>query len=150
MKVRISYKRLIWPLIAVTILAGLIIFGMTFYLFLFELPYDWRQYTIIGIYVAATIALFVAVKYTSSYEINKSYVIFNKGRKQLIYYYSDVVYIDEEKSEKRKLIHFYTRQGHARYLYFDEKNLLYKTMLQHCKNRLTKEEFERKYPNVRL
>ena len=150
MKVRISLKRLIGPLIAIIFIGGLIIFGLTFYLFIFQFPYDWKQYTIIALYVAGSITLIIAVRFSTSYEVNKTYVTFNKGRTQLIYYYSDVVYIDEEKSEKKKLIHFYTRQGHCRYLYFDEKDLLYKTMLVNCKNRLSKEEFEEKYPQVKL
>ena len=150
MKVRISLKRLIWPLIAIIIVGGLVIFGMTFYLFLFELPYDWRQYAIIVLYLFLSTALILAVKYATSYEITKSYVVFNKGKQQLVYYYNDVVYIDEEKSEKKKMIHFYTRQGHCRYLYFDEKNMLYPTMLAHCKNRMSKEEFNKKHPEVKL
>ena len=107
MKVRISLKRLIGPLIAIIFIGGLIIFGLTFYLFIFQFPYDWKQYTIIGLYIAGSIALILAVRFSTSYEVNKSYVTFNKGRTQLIYYYNDVVYIDEEKSEKKKLIHFY-------------------------------------------
>ena len=35
-------------------------------------------------------------------------------------------------------------------LYFDNQNLLYKTILTYCKNRLSKEEFEKKYPEVKL
>ena len=150
MKVRISLKRLIWPLIAMIFVAGLIVFGFTFHFFLFEFPYDWRQYTIIGLYVLASIALILAVKFATSYEITKSSVTFNKGTQKVVYYYGDVVYIDEEKSEKKKMVHFYTRQGHCRYLYFDNQNFLYKTMLTYCKNRLSKEEFEKKYPEVKL
>ena len=150
MKVRISMRRMIWPLIATTILGAIIVFALTFHLFLFELPWDWRQYTIIGIYVLLSAALFILTAFAISYEINRKYVIVHKGRKQLIYYYNDVVYIDEEKSEKKKMIHFYTKQGHVRYLTFDKKGLLYPTMLENCKNRLTKEEFERRYPKVKF
>ena len=87
---------------------------------------------------------------TSYYEIQRKYVIVHKGTKKLIYYYSDVVYIAEELSERKKMITFYTKQGHIRYLAFDRKGILYKTMLSNCKNRLDKEEFERNYPKVKF
>ena len=84
------------------------------------------------------------------YEVNKKYVEVTKYGKKTVYNYADVVYIDEEKSEKKKVVHFYTNKGHARYITFDQKGLLYKTMLANCKNRLSKEDFEATYPNVKL
>lgn len=150
MKVWVPLYRFIPSLLFLIILGGAAVFGMSFTLFLFEFPYDWRQYTLIGVWVALSIALIIGTKLSSYYVVYKKYVEVQKGFKKLIYYYADVVYIDEEKSEKKKNIHFYTRQGHCRYLIFDKKGFLYQTMLTHCKNRLTKEEFESSYPQVKL
>lgn len=150
MKVRVSIFRTLWALIIVSVLGAGLIFGLTFNLFLFTFPYDWRQYLIIGIWAILTIGLFLLTFLFSYYEVFKKYVMVHRGTKKLIYYYSDVVYIDEEKSERKKTITFYTRQGHTRYLMFDKHNVLYKTMLANCKNRLSKDEFERKYPQVKL
>ena len=137
-------------LFIIIIVGGAAIFGMSFTLFLFTFPYDWRQYCIIGGWALLSIGLIVATYLTSYYEVNRKYVEVKRGTKTLVYYFSDVVYIDEEKSKKKKMVHFYTKQGHARYLIFDKEGILYKTMLSNCTNRLSKEEFEQRYPNVKL
>ena len=150
MKVRVPLHRYIPALAFLIILGAGAIFGFTFDLFLFSIPYDWRQYVIIGIWATLSIALILGTRFTSYYVIYKKYVEVQKGFKKLIYYYGDVVYIDEEKSERKKTIHFYTRQGHCRYLMFDKHGELYKTMLANCKNRISKEEFASRYPQVNL
>ena len=150
MKVRPSFIRLLPSLLVVIILGAGLIFGLTFNLFIFTFPYDWRQFTIIGVWLGLSITLIVLTILTGYYEVQKKYVIVHKGTKKLIYYYSDVVYIDEEKSEKKKMIHFFTKQGHVRYLAFDRREILYKTMLSNCKNRISKEEFQMKYPKVKI
>lgn len=150
MKVRPSFTRLLPSILIIIILGAGLIFGLTFNLFLFTFPYDWRQFTIIGVWSVLSIALIVLTILTGYYEVQKKYVIVHKGTKKLIYYYNDVVYIDEEKSEKKKMIHFFTKQGHVRYLAFDRREILYKTMLANCKNRISKEEFQMKYPKVKM
>ena len=150
MKVHVPLYRFIPSLLFLILLGGGAVFGLSFTLFVFELPYDWRQYTIIGIWAVLSIALIIGTKLLSYYVVYKKYVEVQKGFQKLVYYYGDVVYIDEEKSAKKKTIHFYTKQGHCRYLMFDKQGILYETMLAHCKNRLTKEEFERQYPQVKL
>lgn len=150
MKVRPSFVRLLPALLTVIFLGAALIFGLTFNLFVFTFPYDWRQYTIIGIWVGLSITLIVLTITTGYYEVQKKYVVVHKGFKKLIYYYSDVVYIDEEQSERKKMIHFFTKQGHVRYLTFDREGILYKTMIANCKNRIDKEEFQTKYPKVKI
>lgn len=136
-------------LIASVVFVGVLFFLMFLNTFL-TLPWDWRQWTIIGFWAVSGIALIVITPLNIYYEINKRYVVVSKYGKKTTYNYSDVVYIDEEKSEKKKVVHFYTNKGHARYITFDQKGLLYKTMLANCKNRLSKEDFEANYPNVKL
>lgn len=150
MKVRVPLYRFIPALAFLIILGAGAIFGFTFDLFLFSIPYDWRQYVIIGVWVTLSIALILGTRFTSYYVVYKKYVEVQKGFKKLVYYYGDVVYIDEEKSERKKTIHFYTRQGHCRYLIFDKNGELYKVMLANCKNRISKEEFVSRYPQVNL
>lgn len=151
MKVRVSPWRLLSILLIVILVGAGITFGFTFNLFLKPIKdWEWQPYVIIGIWLVISIFLIVAALTTSYYEVEKSYVVVHKGNKKLVYNYSDVVYIDEEQSEKKKTIAFYTRQGHARYLMFDKKGILYKVMLKNCKNRISKEEFEIKYPKVKL
>ena len=151
MKVRINVWRIIPILIAIVIFGAAVMFGFTFTFFLKPIQqWDWIPYTLIGIWALLSIGLFVVTIVTSYYEVYRKYVVVHRGGKKLIYYYADVVYIDEEKSVKKKNIHFYTRQGHARYLLFDKKGILYQTMITNCKNRMSKEEFEESHPNVKL
>ena len=150
MKVRPSFVRLLPSLLIIIFLGAGLIFGLTFNLFVFTFPYDWRQFAIIGIWLALSITLIILTITTGYYEVQKKYVIVHKGMKKLIYYYSDVVYIDEEQSEKKKMVHFFTKQGHVRYLTFDRGGILYNTMIANCKNRISKEEFQMKYPKVKI
>ena len=138
-------------LIIVIILGAAIIFGITFNFFIKPIKdWDWVPYTIIGIWGALSIGLIILTFAFSYYEVYKKYVTVKRAGKSLIYYYSDVVYIDEAQYKKNKTIAFFTNQGHSRYLMGDKKDILFQTMLQNCKNRLSDEEFRRKYPKVKL
>ena len=151
MKVRINPWRILPMLLGIMLLGAIIIFSFSFSLFLKPITqWEWPSYALIGLWVVMSAILIIVTFTTGYYEVFKKYVVVHRGTKKLIYYYSDVVYIDEKQSEKKKNIHFFTRQGHARYLLFDKKGILYETMLQNCKNRLTEEEFKEQYPNVRL
>lgn len=149
MKVYPLLRKTMVMLIASVLFVGVLIFLMFMNTFL-TWPWDWKQWLIIGLWALSGIALMVITPFNIFYEVNKKYVEVTKYGKKTIYYYADVVYIDEEKSEKKKVVHFYTNKGHARYITFDQKGLLYKTMLANCKNRLSKEEFEINYPNIKL
>ncbi|MCR5506178.1 MAG: hypothetical protein K6F07_04200 [Bacilli bacterium] len=149
MKVYPLLRKTILMLVVSILVGGGLIFAMTFHLFLFT-KWTWAQPTILIIYGVASLLLLVLTPRMIYYEVNKKYVIVSKYGKKAIYYYTDVVYIDERLSEKRKTVHFYTNKGHARYIAFDQKGILYKTMLSHCKNRLSEEEFHQSYPNVKL
>ena len=84
------------------------------------------------------------------YVIESKYLVVVKGTKEMYYYYNDVVYIDKERSEKKKVLTFYTNKDHARYLSFDKDGKIYKTMCNKCHNLLSEEEFHNKYPNVKF
>ena len=151
MKVRVPAWRLLLILLVVIIFGAGVVFGFTFNMFLKPIDkWGWQPYAIIAIWFVISAFLIVAALLGSYYEVEKRYVIVHKGAQKLIYNYSDVVYIDEEQSVKKKMVCFYTRQGHARYLMFDSKGILYKVMLANCKDRLSKEEFESRYPKVKL
>ena len=136
-------------LIASVVFVGVLFFLMFLNTFL-TLPWDWRQWTIIGFWAVSGIALIVITPLNIYYEINKRYVVVSKYGKKTTYNYSDVVYIDEEKSEKKKVVHFYTNKGHVRYLPFDKEGKIYQVFLQRCHNLLDKEQLKQKYPNIKL
>lgn len=151
MKVRVAAWRLLLILLIVIVLGAGVIFGFTFQMFLKPVStWSWHPWAVIAVWVGISVFLIVAALLGSYYEVEKSYVVVHKGTQKLVYNYSDVVYIDEEQSMKKKMVCFYTRQGHCRYLMFDKKGILYKVMIANCKNRLSKEEFKERYPQVKL
>ena len=151
MKVRVAAWRILLILLVVIILGAGIIFGFTFSMFLKPVTqWTWHPWAIIAVWTVISVFLIIAALVGTYYEVEKSYVIVHKGTKKLVYNYSDVVYIDEEQSRKRKMVCFYTRQGHCRYILFDKKGILFKVMLANCKKRLSEEEFKERYPQVKL
>ena len=107
---------------------------------------------IIIIFVLIFAAFFV-FKYTRSISSNdkkqakKTEIVKKTDKKEVKKEKSDK---KKEKSEKKKTVMFYTRQGNTRYLMFDKQGILYQTMTTHCKNRMSKDEFERNYPQVKF
>lgn len=149
MKLKIKLQRIIITFLAASILGAIIIFSFTFSFF-FELPWDFKPYLIISIWALSSLFFFFLTVFSNYYILQKKYVEVHRFKKVLIYNFSDILYIDEEKSLRQKTIYFYTRQGHVRYLTFDKKGLLYKAMLEKCVNRMDKEEFYRKHPDVKI
>ena len=68
----------------------------------------------------------------------------------MFYYYSDIVYIDIEKSKKKKTLIFVTNKGHVRYLVLDKEQILLDTLIEKCNNLLTLEKLKKKYPEVKI
>lgn len=149
MKLRIKIFRILITFAAASTLGALIIFAFTFKWF-FILPWGYQPYVIIGVWFASSLFFLLLSIFSNYYILQKKYVEIHRFKKVLVYNFSDILYIDEEKSLRTKTIYFYTRQGHVRYLTFDKKSLLYKVMLEKCTNRLSKEDFERRYPNVKI
>lgn len=147
MKLTLAPSRLVKIILAANISMAVILFLCCIKLFVFS-TWTWVQWMIIGIYFLLAGMTSVVTPFNLYYEVTKTYVEETKFNKKLVYNFSDIVYINEERSEKKKKVCFYTRFGHVKELYFDKDNVLYRTMLINCKNRLTKEEFERRYPNV--
>ena len=151
MKVRPSFSKTIIMLLIIIVIGAGIIFSFTFNFFLKPIKsWGWESYTIIGIWIAFSIGLILFTFFFSYYEVYKKYVTVIRFRKKLIYYYSDVVYIDERQYEKGRTIAFYTKQGHVRYLMGDKKGVLFKAMIANCQNRLSEEDFRIKYPQVKI
>lgn len=105
---------------------------------------------IIVLYVVVSIAMLVLSLTRNFYVIESKYLVVVKAFKEMYYHYNDVVYIDKEQSEKKKVLSFFTNKGHVRYLPFDKNGEIYKAMIKKCHNLLSEEEFHSKYPDVKL
>ena len=148
MKVRMSKTRIIIACLISILIAGGLIFGSCFRFFL-NLPWGWQAYTLLSFWLVSSIVFFVLSLTQNYYVINKKNLVVHRFIKEIIYDYNNVVYINEELSVKKKMVCFYTKQGKTHFLTFDEKGLIYETMLKKCANRISKEEFEAKYQDVK-
>lgn len=85
----------------------------------------------------------------TSYELTSLKLVHTKMGKVNEYFWSDIIYIDEEFSAKKKMLLFYTKDGRDHYLAFDKEGLIYKKALEKC-HLVSKEEFIRKFPNKKI
>ena len=149
MKLPVDRKRTIITFIIADIIFAALLFLSCINLFLFQ-KWNAIQFAIIGVFVIVSVLMLVLSLTRNFYVIESKYLVVVKVNKEMHYYYTDVVYIDKEQSERRKVLCFYTRQGHTRYLPFDKEGKIYTTFLNKCHNVIDKEGFEKNYPNVKI
>lgn len=149
MKLKIRLLKL-----TITFIISMIVIGIMFFFIFFKnfttLPWDYLPYTIIAIWILGAIIFYILTIKFNYYVLHKKYVVVKRYRKELVYNFSDVIYIDEVQSLKKKTIIFVTNKGHARYLIFDKENILYSVMLQKCNNRVSKEQLLQMFPKIDL
>lgn len=149
MKLPVDRKRTIIIFLIADLIFAVLLFVSCINLFLFQ-KWGVVQIIIIAIYVSISVFMLVLSLTRNFYVIESKYLVVVKGTKEMQYFYNDVVYIDNEQSEKRKVLCFFTNKGHARYLPFDKEGKIYKTFCNKCHNLLSKEEFMMRYPNNKL
>ena len=148
MRVKISAKKIVIMWLIVFLLFAGIIFAFSFNLFLSS--WDFKQPLIISAYVVAMIAiLFISLK-TQFYEINKKDITEARFGKKFTYFYSDIIYIDEEQSKKSKTLCFVTKQGHVKYLTFDKEGKIFDAAMSRCDSLISREELERRFPGIKI
>ena len=149
MKLPVDRKRTIITFVIVDLIFAVLLFLSCIYLFLFQ---DWGiyQWAVIGIFVFVSVLMLVLSLTRNFYVIESKYLVVVKGNKEMIYNYSDVVYIDKKRSEKKRVLSIYTNKDHARYFPFDKEGKIYDVMVKRCHNALSDEEFSERYPNIRL
>lgn len=114
------------------------------------LPWDFLPYLIIAGWILGAVIFYIITIKMNYYVLHKKYVVVKKYNKELVYNFSEIIYIDEEQSLKKKTIIFATNKGHSRYLIFDKENILFNVMLQKCTNRISKEQLLMKFPKIDL
>lgn len=149
MKVPVDRRRTILIFIIMDLLFAIGLFLSCMTLFLFQ-KWGVIQILIIILYVLTSIGMLVLSLVRNFYVIENKYLVQVRAFKESYYHYNDVVYIDKEQSEKKRTLVFYTNKGHVRYLAFDRNGEIYQVMLKKCNNLLSKEEFKKRYPNVKM
>lgn len=149
MKLPVDRKRTLIIFSIADLIFAVLLFVSCINLFLFQ-KWGVVQILIIALYVIISVFMLVLSLTRNFYVIESKYLVVVKGTKEMYYHYTDVVYIDKEQTEKRKVLCFATNKGHARYLPFDKEGKIYQTFLNKCHNLLSREEFKAQYPNVKL
>lgn len=109
-----------------------------------------RDVIILVIYIAlSALLLFILLK-KNYYQITNSSLVHTRFNKEYVYDYNNILYIDEEYTNKHKTLLFYTNKGDSRFLILDKDEIILKTLKKKCKNLMTKEEYHTKFPNVKL
>ena len=149
MKVTVDRRRTILIFIIMDLIFAVGLFLSCISLFLFQ-RWGVIQILIIILYVLTSVGMLLLSLLRNFYVIESKYLVQVRAFKEAYYHYNDVVYIDKEQAEKKRTLAFYTNKGHVKYLPFDRNGEIYKAMLKKCNNLLDKEEFKKRYPDVKI
>ena len=143
-----------WRIIAIFGVAYLVFEAIFYFTFqgavnsqLWPLDKSFFYYTPI-LFVATVIFCIISLTQTY-YEIKGAVFTHSKMGKVVEYTFSNIIYIDQEFSSKKKMFRFFTRDGQEHLLIFDKNGELYETALKKCPL-ISKEEFERRFPNKKM
>jgi len=148
-KLPVDRKRTIITFIIADIAFAGLLFLSCIHLFLFT-PFGPYQLFVIGAFVIVSLIMLALSLTRNFYVLENKQIVVVRAYKEMFYQYDDVVYIDKEKSEKKKTVCFFTNKGHTRYLPFDKDGKIYKEMVKKCHNVISEEEFKSRYPQVKL
>lgn len=149
MKVKISLKKVLLMWLGVFAILAVVVSLMFFNLF-YLTKWDYRQFIVIGAYTAVMILILIFSINTQYYEINKKDLTECKFGKKLVYFYSDIIYIDVEGSMKSRILSFVTKYGHVKYLTFDKEGKIFEAAMSKCKNLISLEEVRIKFPGIKI
>lgn len=142
-----------WRVIKIFLLA-FVVFELIFYFSfqgangkLWPLDNSFYYYTPL-LFVATGIFCFISITQTY-YTIDGATFSHSKMGKVVEYTFNNIIYIDEEFSERKKMMRFFTRDGREHLLIFDKNRVLYHTALEKCPL-ISREDFIRRYPNVKM
>jgi len=132
-----------------------VIFELIFFLSFQGIASDhiWPPDTSFAIYtpslaIASIFFCILSIKQTS-YEVTSLKLVHTKMGKVNEYFWSDIIYIDQQFSERKKMLLFYTKDGRDHFLAFDKNGIIYSKALEKA-HLLSKEEFQRKFPNKKI
>ena len=149
MKVKIPLGKIIKMWIIVFLVVGAVLTLSLFNLFFLQ---EWGvvQPIIITLFLISMILVFILSINTYYYEINKKDLTECKFGKKFVYFYSDIVYIDEEESKRTKTLCFVTKYGHVKYLTFDKEGKIFEAVMNKCNNLISLEEVRAKFPGIKI
>ena len=100
MKLPVDRKRTIITFIIADLAFAVLLFLSCINLFVFQ-KWSAVQFSIIGVFVFISIFMLVLSLTRNFYVIESKYLVVIKGTREMIYNYTDVVYIDKEQTERK-------------------------------------------------
>ena len=149
MKVWPSFQKTLLLALVIFLFSAVIVFTSCINLFLFE-EWDYRQWLIIGVFLASSILILIFSLRTYFYVIKKRELIVIKFKRELVYPYSEIIYIDQNQKRKRSTITIVMKSGQIIYLIPDNKNQVYESLQKNCDDLLDKQEVMNKFPRIKL
>lgn len=159
MKYKAEPWRLTWRFLVAFAIVVLIISLLSYSLFfyfdfstgrLYIIKWDYRQILFVSIILGISVVFYILTMRSFYYEIEDKYFTVRRYSKVIQYSYDNIIFINEDRSEKEKKIIFYTEKTQMVSLLADKENKVYKTLLKKCPNRLSIEEFRRRHPEEKL
>lgn len=149
MKVWPSFQKTLLLALVIFLFSAVIVFTSCINLFLFE-EWDYRQWLIIGVFLASSILILIFSLRTYFYVIEKRELIVIKFKRELVYPYSEIIYIDQNQKRKKSTITIVMKSGQIIYLIPDNKNQVYESLQKNCDDLLDKQEVMNKFPRIKL
>lgn len=157
MVVRIHPWRITWRFLIVFLILFIVIFFSCFSLF-FEVesgssvhvkPFSTSHALFIAIFITIFASSYVMALIGQAYVIEDKYFVVRRLRKEYVYEYKSIIFVDIEASKRKKMVILYTQKSGMKYLLGDKEGKLLETIIKKCPNTLTLEEFRRAYPKER-
>ena len=142
-----------WRIVKIFALA-FVIFEVIFYLSFQGIngdffPPDTSFYFYTPALLAASV-IFGVISYGQTYyEIEGATFIHSKMGKVVEFTFNNIIYIDQEFSEKKKMMRFFTKDGKEHLLIFDKNAEIYSIALKKCPL-ISEEEFLRRFPKTKM
>lgn len=149
MKIWPSFQKTLLLALVIFLFSAVIVFTSCINLFLFE-EWDYRQWLIIGVFLASSILILIFSLRTYFYVIEKRELIVIKFKRELVYPYSEIIYIDQNQKRKKSTITIVMKSGQIIYLIPDNKNQVYESLQKNCDDLLDKQEVMNKFPRIKL
>lgn len=157
MVLKIHPWRITWRYLLVYIVILAIAFGSCFSIF-FKVDengsisfasFGISQGIFIAIFAGLFIATYLMALFGQKYIVEDKYFIVKRLTREYQYDYSNIVFIDIEKSKRKNMVILFSKKSGLRYLLGDKEGKLLETLIKKCPNTMTIEEFRRAYPQER-
>lgn len=147
MKLRPSLIRLTLYFVISSIILLFVIVGMCFTIFFFE-PFGYKQIIILASWLILSILWLVALNKNYFYTVEEKYLSVFKFKKESVYMYDEIIYLDYEYSKTHSSILFVTKLGHARYIVHDQKKQLLDILQSKCTKVKDRDSVVRQFPTL--